>query len=319
MVTEQPAWRYKPLHSLTLGYDHVYLFPGHVVGQWYCLERGSGKLLWDRPIAKADWVGGVSEGVIIATGTLESGPTLRTSGVFGISLETGKLLWESHDAKPDRRTLWGWILSFLPIVYEDHVYALRGHECLTNCGRVLDVRTGRELRRESSKEGWTPFWDDASPARKLYREDAVDCGGGQTLRRGTPGPPAPSGAAPGKAFQLFLKGSEGRVAWTFDLALTGHFIDGNYYSFRYSGGFVYMVVADRPLRLPKDPKKPLIVYENPAHYFLWTLAANTGEIVQKIPLTLEPTTRCRIEDVDEQSLLLTCADSVLCFGREGGR
>jgi hypothetical protein len=77
-----------------------------------------------------------------------------------------------------------------------------------------------------------------------------------------------------------------------------------------------MVVADRPPLVAKDPKKPGWLVENPALYFLWTLDARTGQIEQKIRLTDEPTTRCRIEDVDEHALLLTCGGSVLCFLRK---
>jgi len=316
MVEDEPAWRTTPQHTLTLGYDHVHLLPRHVLGQWYCLERETGKVLWEKPISKADSVAGVSEGVIIATGTWESGASTSTFGVYGISLETGEVLWESHYSKPQRKSLLSRLLWFIPTVYADHPYSLRGSECLTEWRRVLDVRTGQELRREPSKEGWTPFWEDASPGSRLYRQKAVDCGEGRTLRHGTPGQPAKAGTVDRSEFRLFLTEPDGRIAWSFDLASAGHFLDGNYFSYRYSTGFAYLAVADRPPLVAVDAKRPGALRENPAQYFLWTLDVRTGQIVQKIPLTRELTTRCRIEDLDERALLLTCAGSVLYFARK---
>src|SRR5689334_17848721 len=96
MVHETPAWRYSTQHTITLGHGHVHLMPHHVLGQWFCVERESGRVLWDRKVSEADSVIGVSEGVIIATETRMSGPCTYTYGVFAIALETGEMLWTSH-------------------------------------------------------------------------------------------------------------------------------------------------------------------------------------------------------------------------------
>ena len=54
MVHETPAWHYKTKHTVTLGYGPVHLLPHHVLGQWFCVHRETGRLLWDCPLAGAE-------------------------------------------------------------------------------------------------------------------------------------------------------------------------------------------------------------------------------------------------------------------------
>lgn len=320
MVQETPAWSYTAGHSLTLGYGNVQLLPNHVLGQWFCVERESGGALWDRPVAQAESVVGVSEGVIIATESRTSGPGTYTYGVFALSLETGELLWTSHIAKSDRRGLVERIFSALGVDTSDHARGVRGPECITAAGRVLDVHSGKELRRELPAEAvnWPAQWKHNSPAWKLYGRHPVDCGSGLVLRHGLPGAPKKEGVGPDGTFNLFLSDAQGRPLWSFDIAATGHHIRGNYFSYRLSGGFVYMVVSDRPQSVPIDPRKPGMVKDNPAHYFLWVLDTNTGSIRQKIQITEKETTRCRLEDLDDRSALISCGKTVLLFNRLPG-
>jgi outer membrane protein assembly factor BamB len=317
MVHETPAWRYQTEHSLTLGYGHVHLLPNHVLGQWFCVERESGQVLWDSPVAEADSVVGVSEGVIIATESRMSGPGTYTYGVFAISLETGKLLWTSHFARRSGRGLLEAAANWFGIDTVDYASGVRGSECITAAGRVLDLHSGKELRREpaSAGESWPAFWKLKPPGWHLYGRHPVECGSGRILRHGLPGAPKKEGVGPDGTFNCFLSDAQGQPLWSFDLAGTGHHIRGNFFSYRLSDGFVYMVVSDRPQSVPIDPAKPMIVKDNPAHYSLWVLEVDSGNICQKFRLTGEETTNCRLEDIDDRALLLSCGKSALLFNR----
>jgi outer membrane protein assembly factor BamB len=316
MVHETPAWRYQTQHTITLGYGHVHLLPNHVLGQWFCVEREGGRVLWDRKVSAADSVIGVSEGVVIASETRMSGPCTYTFGVFAVSLDTGELLWTSHTAKGGTRGFAGALLSWFGIANEDHATGVRGSECITAVGRVMDIHTGKEVRRVTPTEDWPAFWKATSPARALYERHPVDCGSGRILRHGLPGAPKKVGGFPDGTFNLFLSDAEGRALWSFDIANSGYHIRGNYFSYRYSNGCVYMMVSDRPQSVPIDPRKPLFVKDNPAQYFLWVLDVDTGQVCQKIRVTEAEATHCRIEDVDDRAVLVSCDGLALLFTRQ---
>jgi hypothetical protein len=317
MVHEPPVWRYQAEHSLIRGYGHVLLLPHHVLGQWFCVERASGRVLWDHPVAEADSVIGVSEGVIIATQTVERGPGCTTYGVYAISLETGDLLWTSHIAKRDRRGLLETIFSAIGVDTSDYAAGVRGSECISAAGRVLDIHSGKELRREPPAKAtdWPALWKMKSRELELYRGDPVDCGSGRLLHRGQPGAPKKKGGGPDGVFALFLSDAQGRTLWSFEISTTGHHTHGNYLAFRLIGGFVYILISDWPKPKPGGPNGPLNARDNPAHFFLCILDIDTGEICQEIRITDEETIHCRIEDLDDHSLLISCGKSVVLFNR----
>ena len=320
MLHAEPAWTYAPRHALTIGDGRLHLLPEHVIGQWFCLDRKSGEPLWDRAACQADDVVGVSEGVIVAREEWAQGPTSSCFGAFGISLQTGELLWESHYDHPGRGRLWGRILRLLPIAHRDYALAVRGAECLTMRGRVLDIHTGEETRHESSPKSWPETAErEESPSYRLYRRQPVDCGQGRILRHGTPEKPAKEGSFPDGTFRFFLNDASGSPQWTFDFAQTGHFINGNYYSYRLAGAWIYMVVSDRPQRIPIDPARPAAKRKNPAQYFLWTLDLDTGQVCQQIRLSEEDVTHCSIQDLDDGALLIRCDDRAMLYLRQGQR
>ena len=114
----------------------------------------------------------------------------------------------------------------------DHATCVRGAECFTAVGRVLDIHTGKELRRVSPPKDWAEFLKATSPAQMLYERRPVDCGSGRILRHGLPGAPKKDGGFPDGTFNLFLTDKGGRVLWSFDISDSGHHIRGNYFSYR---------------------------------------------------------------------------------------
>jgi hypothetical protein len=52
MPAETTLWKFASNESLTQCYGHVHLLPQHVLGQWFCVARDSGKLLWQREFGR---------------------------------------------------------------------------------------------------------------------------------------------------------------------------------------------------------------------------------------------------------------------------
>lgn len=206
-------------------------------------------------------------------------------------------------------------LRDLIVTSQDCAAGVRNSECITSRGRVLDIHSGKELRRESKTEDWLALWKEQSPGKTLYERQPVDCGQGRILCHGTPAQPAKEGNFPDGTFELFLNDGRGNPPWSFDLAASGHFINGNYYSHRYSNGYVYMIVSDRPQTVPIAPREPSAVRDNPAQYFLWVLDIDMGKICQQIRITEQVATNCRLEDIDDRSILVGCSGTAMLYGR----
>ena len=286
MIDPSPHWEFTARYSLTKRYGHVRLFPGRVLGQWFCLDRQTGRRIWERWYFRPNAVVGVSEGVVVAGGE---------SGVYGIDLDTGRLLWTSHGAG-----LWGTflrLLDFLPCFENelaDTPLRVEGGECLCQSGRVVDVRTGRTLRRLARDE-----------ARRTGRAALLpDVRLGDDTRLSFVSGDGPNHRVRGK-LRLRLLRDDGSVGWEFDIASTGRHLQSYRYAPPSEAGrpFVYFVVSDEPNTSP-HPTRRHYVLPHRTFYRLLTLDVGSGEVVQDIPLG-EADRECRIEDVDATGLLVS--------------
>ena len=68
--------------------------------------------------------------------------------------------------------------------------------------------------------------------------------------------------------------------------------------------------------MPIDPRQRLIVKDKPAQYFLWLLDVDSGQVCQKVRITEVQTTCCKIEDVDDRGVPVSCIRSALLFALE---
>ena len=141
MINEQPSWMFAARYRLSDGYEHVQLVGDRVLGYWVCLNRCDGTLIWERTYWRPNEIVAIAENVVVATEE-------SSSGCFGISLETGRLLWTSHAS--------GWrgrmfrALDFVPCFaneLRDAPHHVQGQECFCYSGRVIDLCSGRDLRR----------------------------------------------------------------------------------------------------------------------------------------------------------------------------
>ena len=149
MLEEKPAWSFKSKRPLTRWFEHVHLLSDRVLGYWFCLDRSSGSRLWERRLAP-DEIVGIEDGVIVANERRRLSFSSTRYGCYGISLETGKLLWTSHASG-----FWGWILLMALDVKDCPVHVHDG-KCFCRSGRILDVKTGRLVGRVPKEEVQSP-------------------------------------------------------------------------------------------------------------------------------------------------------------------
>jgi hypothetical protein len=193
MINPDPIWTFDARRRLTDWYDHVELLPNHVLGQWFCAERATGRRLWERGFIRPNNVVGIADGVIVASEMRSDGPWTAGFGCYGISLETGRLLWTSHGEG-------GWdrfvrMLDFVPGFtneLRDAPVEETGGRCRCGSGRVLDVRTGRTVRPLSKEEACAERPEVMTDACRLYSTPALEVRTGvwpssETRKRGPEG------------------------------------------------------------------------------------------------------------------------------------
>jgi hypothetical protein len=192
-----------------------------------------------------------------------------------------------------------------------------GDECICESGRMLDVRTGRTVRR-IAPDRVDDFKQPPSDHERLgetgYRVDAPDklrIGPDAWLSRRAEGEPAGSVAG---QFKLHLFRDDGSLAWRFDIANIGCHAASS----RYCPGHgdrppvMYLTVSEEPHTLP-HPTRPHCGLPNASRHYLITLDLRSGKVVQQIAMGDGKLTACRIEDADDTGLLISMDGSRLQY------
>lgn len=143
--------------------DQVQFAGRSILTSVFGFDAEAGRLQWHvrRPF---DMVAvGASRGVLVATRWMASGATSFSRGVWGISAETGCVLWTSHDSNERVATAgwWGRLKSMLTRRW-DAPHAVHDGTVLCESGRVLDIDTGArrpgrpgpELLRRQPRTPW---------------------------------------------------------------------------------------------------------------------------------------------------------------------
>lgn len=313
MLNPQPAWTFASKRPLTQWYGHVHLLPDVAVGQWFCVDRDSGELKWQRRYFRPTTIVGFDSDVIVASEMRSDGPWTASFGCYGISLADGRLLWTSH-----RAGIWGRLVRWLDFIpgftndLRDAAAHVAAGKVYCDSGRVLDVTTGRLLDRI-----------DPGSAERPQAKPSV---GSQFYRSGT----EPTHPAIQVAPDLFLRHAQetegwqrgnlqiaaetqsGNRLWTFSIDQLGRHSTSNYYSYRLAPPYLYLIVSDEP-NLKPHPTKRHYVEHNPTLWHVVTLDIRSGRIVQDFSLGKEKSHECRIEDVDDRGLLISDAERRLSY------
>ncbi|QDV56245.1 PQQ-like beta-propeller repeat protein [Rosistilla oblonga] len=313
MLNETPHWSFYAKRPLTRWFEHVRLLTDKVVGQWFCLDRQTGAVLWERNL-RPDEIVDITDGVIVANERRRHSFSSERYGCYGVLLDTGKLLWTSNSSGlwEGLRRLAGWMDC--PIYVADQRVYCRS-------GRVLDVKSGDLLERVTKKCVEKPILPESETiilGRSKSLDDPVRLKVSEGLwlshkleAKENVDPTDEEFFKSVWDFHLFLTADDGEVRWKFDLANTGYEIRHCLYEekCRYSFPFLYLLVCEK--RTNKK-EKSVEVY-NPSQFHVLTLNVNTGQIIQDIRIFNEPKVQCRIEDIDEGGVLISDSDRKMLF------
>lgn len=283
MIASRPAWTFTSAHGL----GNIRFLGDKVVGTWACLERESGRLIWEKRFDRPNTIIGIGAGIILASETLSLGATL-VLGCYGISLDTGELLW-AHGS--------GWrgaLLRRLDSVpgfandLRDAPITVIEDKVLCSSGRILRLRDGATI--STDKEAALRYAETvpAEKAWRLYSGETVpiDDAGTNLLSARPPGDTVEARWGRAVAGDLVLYGLDNsrKVRWRFSSSALGWHVTGNYYSYRLSGGFVYLIACDGPSTVPIDSDHPSIGKLVSRNYRFAAVDATTGEVCQDFPL-----------------------------------
>jgi hypothetical protein len=188
-------------------------------------------------------------------------------------------------------------------------------------GRVLDIQTGKLLRMEQHKRETVAF-QDRSDAHRLYmthnttpRPDPIEVSKEQFISHRHPDDSEEDDGKPRSVRDRPLYGfdAKGTILWEFKLDSMGFFDEGNFFAYRLVNPYVYYVVSDREIYVPIKPEEPMVVRRQPGNWRLLTLDARDGQVVQQFQLTSAPRDSCRIEDADEDDLLVSIEGKTLQY------
>jgi hypothetical protein len=318
MIEPTPQWSFDAGRAVYQWYGHVRILSDRVLGQWCCLDRETGRLIWQKNFWRPNTVRGVSEGVIVASETRHDGPWIADFGCYGICLETGDLLWTSH-----ARGWWGRVVRFLDYVPEftnelrDSPHHVVGREVVCVSGRVLDLLSGADLRRISRAE--VARYEEPHPAASH-----LPAGGGWNGRTKVQVGPSRwlcqkrlDEDRPAGGVQLHLLDESEAVLWEWNSRATGLRVAGDFYSCRYAPHphgppFVYLVASEEP-NLKSDPARPHSAVWNPTRYPLLSLDVAEGRVVGDTLVDEGRASECRIEDADDRGVLVSLDRSKLKY------
>jgi len=209
------------------------------------------------------------------------------------------------------------MLDFVPGFTNDlrtTFLGVRTTECATSRGEILDIRTGQKLRRESDLTSWKKDYDPKTPAQRLYSGNRVEVGDGLFLslrearmkvEKQANGRSVYSSLRQTRPFGFILTNSEKEILWDWSPEDMGLNPITNYFGWRLVGGKLLVLGGEAPEYLPVSPAKPAYVKPNSTKYHLIVLDVPSGVVSQKLSVGEEKVAKCRIEDADEQGVLLS--------------
>jgi hypothetical protein len=321
MLAEKPKWIFVSKKPVAQWYNHVHLLPNHVLGQWVCLARGTGELLWQRSLLRPNTICGVDSGVIVGSEMRSDGPWTFDFGCYGISLTDGRLLWTSHASG-----VWGPLLRLFDFVpsftneFRDTPHHVKDGRVFCNSGRVLDVLTGRTLERidpqtiyaTSSAERTA---EDCDESKTPYERNVFPIGNGLSLSR-----PSIEDQRTPEAWEVVAESEDGNELWRLPIRQLTPQKDGCYFGERLSMPFLYLTVSEGRFNKPhpKHPNQSVLVVPNPVPWRLFTIDARDGSVLQDLSMDFEKHDTCRIEDLDDRGLVVSLSSrKLLYFPRQG--
>jgi len=290
----EPRWTYSSPLGLTKWYGHVDYYGHYVIGQWFALDAETGQPYWSRRFHRPTTIYGCASDVIIASETRSDGPWTADFGIYGIDAHTGNLRWVNHG-----RGFWGKLLRCLDYVpgftneFRDVPKCFVDQYIVTTRGRILDVRTGHDCPSVKITE---PNNDVRSaPQHKLYYNKSLKTDGDTIKVEGHR-----------DDFAILRRDKNGNDIWRFAAKDLSLHVDGNYYSYRFHDGSIFIILGDAPNYVPINEATPLHVKPNPANYQLGILDVSSGKCKLEPLANAKQRKECRIESIRDSRMLVSC-------------
>lgn len=295
----QERWKYTNNGGLTKWYGHVDYYEQYVIGQWFVLNAETGVAYWSRRYCRPNNVVGCTNDVIIASEMRSDGPWTCDFGIYAIDVKTGDLRWTSHS-----RGLWGNFLRWLDYVpgftneLRDAPEYVVDKYIVTRKKRVIDARDGHD----DPSSGVSDVSPTKEPRqdRVLYDNKSLEIDGEVINVEGH-----------GNDFAIYRIDDAGREAWRFEAKACSMYVDGNFYSYRYNEGRIFLILGDAPKFVPIHPDKPMMVKSNPANYQLGVLDTTSGDLTLHELKDASNREECRIEAIRDARMLVSCDGSQL--------
>ncbi len=312
MLDPAVTWTFSDGQPLSQWYGCVHLLPHKAAGQWLCIDRTTGQLLWRSKLWRANTFCGVDSDMIVASEMRSDGPLTATYGCYGISLTSGKKVWTSHGSGV--RGILSQMFDFVPGFaneLRDAPLHVENGRVFCRSGRVLDVKTGQLLERLDPRQ-----LQHLRPPRRIdlvfYEstlnngEAAIPIGSGIILRQ------LRQVESGNTVLKFIADTEEGENIWTFSTDMPGRKINGNFYSYRLLPPFLYLVVSEAARTMPL-PTQRNAAGPNPTYWHFVSVDLHTGRIAQDFSLSDQPMDECRIEDADDHGLLIGRSDRSLAY------
>ena len=313
MIREQPIWSYSSLDAAP-----TTLLENRVIGIGLCLDRANGQCLWQKSFSGANTIIGESNGVIVATELITYTATFF-SGCYGFDLETGKLLWTSHG-----NGLWGVLCrigDFIPCFVNDmsdRPICLEDGRVIMESGRILDVRTGKQVERIPRKKAATFYRQLESPLRELLEKRKLLLDDGTWLTHVLPeigqqiqDIPTPRSFAWNDffkhGFDLYRLTESGDRIWSFQPEKIGcHQIHGYKLDLPYH---VYLLFSEEKTTLYDSETQEFRHNLSRIHFV--TISIETGKIIQNFLIEETALAGGSIQSVDAYGVLVSSNETHL--------
>lgn len=309
MISETPQWSVALSEvGKRLGYNwELALTDEFVVGPWFCLNRQTGTLVWEKnqkQLGRPNKVIGVVDDVIVATETRDTdGPYIADYGAYGISLRDGSYLWPR--LKESKKGWFARLMDFLPGFTNEFratAWCITNEGILCDGGELLDLKTGELIgkRTISDKERAS----ERSPRSALTVNGEICFPGVGRLRPGTPEQPdPPTRTFEGKPLHLFFEDTKGATLWCFDSVKAGmpDLTRSENPAVPWTLDYPWLFMLFRSAGsydFEKNTRRPI-------HAEIWTLNLRSGTIVKKVPIAPQLVESPHIEVLDSQALVMS--------------
>lgn len=340
-ITEK--WRYRSNRPLTKWYGNVGFYENRVLGQWVCLDRESGRLLWQHDFVRPNSVVGVSGSVIVATEWRFDGPSMSCFGCYGIDLETGAIIWVSHRRSGIVNTLLT-LVDYLPFYvngFRDEPVKVKGQKVVCRSGRILDMQTGKDIRLEKNQELEQCFPEKTAP------EELFESGLKPDLSKIQISPNRYLSHKAGPVdmpddirekllggrvdeisdeelfehvlskmqdFSLFCLDDENKVIWSFSAEEAGLSINRDYRHYRFHDGKVYVIASAETKTGNPSTRNNSAQQGSGAYYRLLELDTGSGRITRQVDLHDSPLSSCDIQDIGDDGIFIRCDEKeLICY------